>query len=169
MVSNSKKELFQKIINLIPKEQIDNTIENNSDIWCEMSFEPSDPFIGFMEYYDAISKIIPYNYTIIDIGCAYAFQSYLFKDHKQYIGICPSCNVKILPQNGIFYKTDANNFITNELPKLNLNLDKVFCICSYVPLNKHDQNILKNTFKNLFYYYPSFDNNENNMNYYDKH
>lgn len=147
--------IFKKLLSIIPYEQIDETIKLNPDILCEISLNPLDPFIGFIEYYEALSKIIPKNFIIVDIGCGYAFQSYLFKEHKQYIGVCPESNVKILPNNGSFYKIDSNNFINNKLKDLNLDIDKVFCICNYVPLNKQESDLLKLTFKNLFYFYPS--------------
>jgi hypothetical protein len=47
-----------------------------------------DPdFLGFLEPYEALSRIIPRGRTILDLGCGYAFQSWYFRHHRKYIGV----------------------------------------------------------------------------------
>lgn len=151
------KKLYKELIKKIPKEQIDETFRVNEDAYAEISLYKDDPFIGFIDMYYPVSITIPKDYIIIDIGCAYGFQSYYFEDFKQYIGVDPCISTKILPKNGIFYNVDCKTFITEIFPTLNICSDNVFCICSFVPLKSNDTNLLKTTFKNIFYYFPSPD------------
>lgn len=50
---------------------------------CEIDPE----FMGFVDVYYHLSKIIPKHLTVIDIGCCYAPQCLYFKNHHKYIGV----------------------------------------------------------------------------------
>ena len=136
------KDLYNDLIKKIPINQIDETIKENDIV--DISFCSDDPFVGFIDVYYPLSLFLPKESIIIDIGCAYAFQSYYFNEFDKYIGIDLFTNTKIIPENGTFYKVGCRTFINEILPTLNIDKDKVFCICSYVPLLMEDVNLLKN-------------------------
>ena len=113
---------------------------------------------GATYYY--LSKMISKSWTVIDIGCAYNPQSYLFQEHARHIAIEPLWLDKDFhfeyfkaPNTELLFMT-GQEFIQNELPKLNLNLSKTFCIVNYVPSNEVYQ-MARETFKNLWCYYPA--------------
>lgn len=51
--------------------------------FCELSYD----FLGFVDIYKHLSKIIPKDKIVIDFGCYLAAQSYFFTEHKGYIGV----------------------------------------------------------------------------------
>lgn len=113
---------------------------------------------GATYYY--LSRMIPKDWTVIDVGCAYNPQSYLFQGHKRHIAIEP----KWLDEDFHFEYFQAPNtellfttgqeFIENELPKLDLDLDKTFAIVNYVPSGACNL-MVRETFKNVWAYYPA--------------
>jgi hypothetical protein len=113
---------------------------------------------GATYYY--LSRMIPKDWTVIDFGCAYNPQSYLFQNHKRHIAIEP----KWLDKDFLFEYFQAPNtellfmtgqeFIENELPKLGLDLDKTFDIVNYVPSGACNL-MVRETFKNIWAYYPA--------------
>ena len=61
---------------------------------CEVDYE----FPGFMDFYYHLSQIIPYDHTVLDLGCYIGLQSiyfrnHIFKDHIwerwDYLHTCP--------------------------------------------------------------------------------
>lgn len=141
--------VIKELLDMIPQNQIDEVFKN--------SLEISPDFIGFIGIYKHLSGIIPEHYTVIDFGCGYNAQSFYFKNHKQYIAVdfYPDL-ICFKSENCIFHNITIYDFIFQILPTLNLDLDKVFAICTYVP-DWYGQNInlVKSTFKNVFTYYPS--------------
>lgn len=109
--------------------------------------------------YYTLSRMIPKDATIIDIGCSYNAQSYLFKEHKAYIGVDPIEDFNnwhfehFVAEGTKFYNMTGQQFIKEVLPTLELDLDKVFAICTYVP-DWECQRLVRETFKNLYVYYP---------------
>jgi len=73
------KELWETLHKEYPK-QCDRVLQQPM---CDI--EPD--FLGFIDKYYHLSKIMPLHFTIIDFGCSYAPQAYYFRKHKQYIGI----------------------------------------------------------------------------------
>lgn len=43
--------------------------------------------IGYMQNNIFLSKLIPKECVVVDVGCGFGFQQILFKDHQKYIGI----------------------------------------------------------------------------------
>lgn len=120
-------ELFK----MIPKEKIEYIFNTSRTVGAECDFS----FLGFEKIYKAITLFVPKSKVIIDLGCAYAFQSWYFRDYRKYIGVDNfTCLEDVLKtENSEFYFTSIQNFIRNEFPKLGYSLDEVFAICSYVP------------------------------------
>ena len=113
---------------------------------------------GATYYY--LSRIIPKDWTVIDVGCAYNPQSYLFQGHKRHIAIEPKWLDKDFhfeyfqaPNTELLFMT-GQEFIENELPKMNLNLDKTFAIVNFVPSGACNL-MVRETFKNIWAYYPA--------------
>ena len=115
---------------------------------------------GATYYY--LSRMIPKDWTVIDVGCAYNPQSYLFQGHKRHIAIEPKWLDKDFhfeyfqaPNTELLFMT-GQEFIKNELPKMNLDLDKTFAICNYVPewYGENPMELVRHTFHNCYVYYP---------------
>lgn len=106
--------------------------------YSELEFD----FLGFLESYEPFSNIIPLDFTIIDLGCYQAVQAVCFENYARYIGVDIGCPVssRFEQDNAEYYCCTIQDFYNKELPKLNLNPEKVFVICSYVP-DKEAQDI----------------------------
>lgn len=115
---------------------------------CDIDFE----FIGFLHSYKDLSERLPKDFTIIDIGAAYAMQSEYFKDFKNYIAVEPSNpeEAMSIQLNMDVFSMTGEEFIKTMLPRLQemgcVDLDKTFCICSYVPDKKLRNEIIPEAF-----------------------
>lgn len=138
------KDKIDKLMRLIPKEQLESVL--NQDM-CEL--EPT--FLGFTDVYENLSRIIPKHFTVIDFGCYVACQSYYFRKHKEYIGVdtCPLKRVKF--SNATHYFEPIQSFISDRLSSFCLNT--TFAICSYVP-DDNAKELIRKSFTNLFIFYP---------------
>ena len=107
------------------------------------------------DYYH-LAKMIPKDYTVIDIGCAYNAQSYLFQNHKRYIGVEPAGDfdgfrfIYFQAPGTEFIVSTGQDFIHN-LP--DLDMDKTFAICTWVP-DRECRELVRKTFNNCYVYYP---------------
>jgi len=109
-----------------------------------------DPFfLGFLDIYEHLAKIIPKERTILDFGCAYGIQAIYFLRHKKYIGIDVSNCPKLRTQNSIYYNMSIKDFIARNKEKYK----NVFAISSYVP--SEEVELIRKNFKDLFIYYVS--------------
>lgn len=141
-------ELFQ----IIPIEKLDEVFQTSKTVSAECDYS----FLGFEEVYKAVTLFVPKNKVIIDLGCAYAFQSWYFKDYKKYIGV--DCGVKsedvFRTDNSEFYRMTIQDFCRKSFPKLGYSLDDVFAICSYVP-DDDARNLARIHFPHCLVYYPT--------------
>ncbi len=139
-------ETLSPLLKKLPKDQIKKVFEQKE---CDID----GFFLGFMDIYESLSKIIPKHFTIIDLGCAYNAQSFYFKDHKQYIAVDISDCGKFKTDNCKIYNLSIENFINFNLKQF--NLEETFAICSYVPdWGGDNKKMVREAFKNLFVYYP---------------
>lgn len=135
------------LLEIIPEEQF-NLVFNQK--YCDI--EPE--FLGFIDTYYLLAKLIPTDFTIIDFGCAYAPQCYFFKDHHKYIGVDISPEtIKFSTDNSEFYDLGIEKYIQENI--LSINQGKTFAICNYVP-NWYSENIklVKENFNNIYTFYP---------------
>lgn len=139
-------ELFQ----MIPKEKIDNMFENSNTLGAECDYT----FLGFEEVYKAVTLFVPKSKVIIDLGCAYAFQSWYFRDYRKYIGVDAHIADVLETENSEFHITSIQNFIKHVFPKLGHSIDEVFAVCSYVP-DKNAREMVRNFFPHCLVYYPT--------------
>lgn len=132
---------------LIPQEQFDRVL---ADGMCDIDYE----FLGFTDIYESLAYIIPHHWTVVDLGCAYAPQAFLFRNHKAYIGIDQSDCERFVAPNTTHYRMTIRDFVDAHLS--DFSQDTTFAICSYVP-PWHDDNrmIARQNFKNVFTYYPA--------------
>jgi hypothetical protein len=110
-------------------------------------------FLGFVDVYEALSKIIPKHFTVIDLGCGYNPQSYFFTGHKRYIAVDNfEDRIRFCAPNCVMYEGSIEDFLKNPFT---FNLQETFAICSYVPSWGGDNGkMVREAFPNLFVYYP---------------
>ena len=140
----TEQELIDYTLSLIPKEEKDRVFRQEC---CGID----NSFIGFLEPYYYLSKIIPKNYTVFDFGAAYNPQCYFFTKHKKYIAIspmeidgkemfkAPNCEIYRYTTGYFlnhYYKKEGKQFaIVNNVPNWykedSMNLAKTFFINCY--------------------------------------
>lgn len=100
-------ELFK----IIPRKKIERIFKEFHTVGAECDFT----FLGFEDVYKAVTLFTSRNKTIIDIGCAYAFQSWYFRDYKRYIGVdCGIRNNDVLhTENSQYYFMTGQKFINS--------------------------------------------------------
>ena len=138
------------ILNYIPKEEAERLFKKNYKMKGNIDYD----FMGFTRVYKSLLSVVPKHFTIIDLGCCYAAQSYYFKDYKTYIGVDTLEEERFKTDNTIHYRMTIQEFIKMELPMLHLDLKQCFAICSYVPDDEATK-LARETFPNILVYYPS--------------
>lgn len=147
-------DLDHYVRSLIPDSEFDRVMQ--SDACAEIS---CNNLVCDMFAYYMLSKSIPRDWTVIDVGCAYNAQSYLFKEHNKYIGINPEYKShhfhleNFKAEDTDYYEMTGQDFIKITLPILELDLSKTFAICTFVP-DWECQQMVRETFKNCYVYYP---------------
>ena len=134
-----------KLWDIIPLKEVN---EKLSQYYCELDLE----FAGFEYQYRAVANNVPYNYTIIDLGCYMAAQAYLFCNHEAYIGVDMVDDVeRFATENTTHYVMSIQEFIKEELPKYKGK--KVYAICNYVP-DENARDLVTMACENFMVYYP---------------
>jgi len=135
------------IYHLLPQEQLDR-------VFGQRMVDIDPTFLGFTNVYMALASIIPKHWTIIDLGCSYAAQSILFKDHQSYIGVDMRDAERFETENTTHHVMPIWEFIEEYADSF--DMETTFAICSYVPPWRNDNMLLaRTTFKNVFTYYPA--------------
>jgi hypothetical protein len=142
----SKTYRADPVLHLIPFEEFNEVMSYDQ---CEL--DPS--FMGFTDHYGALASIVPLHYTIVDLGCYLAAQSYFFAHHTRYIGVDVVEAKRFTPPNAEHYTGSIQSFI-DCLDEFKLNLDTTFAIMNYVP-DDNARRLVKSIFKNLYVFYPS--------------
>jgi len=145
------------VCSLIPSNEWQRVMK--SDASAEIT---SDSIMCGGATYYYLSRMIPKEWTVIDVGASYGAQSYLFKDHARYIAVEPfrssdDWHFEDFKADGTErYQTTAGKFIKDVLPTLNLDLGKTFAICNYVPewFGENPMELVRQTFHNCYVYYP---------------
>ncbi|SOC40109.1 hypothetical protein SAMN05892877_1077 [Rhizobium subbaraonis] len=141
-------EPLDPAFHLLPAEQIDRVLGQHM---CDI-----DPtFLGFTNIYLALASVIPKHWTIVDLGCAYAPQAFIFKDHETYIGVdLGIAKERFEAGNTTHYTMPIAEFIDKY--GADFHQETTFAICSYVPPWQNDNMALaRGAFKNVFTYYPA--------------
>lgn len=139
---------LKELRSLIPDDEYHEVMSQDM---CELDSE----FLGFVDVYKNLSRIIPKGSIVIDFGCYLAAQSYFFARHKMYIGVDVVSMRRFTPPNSVHYTMSIQNFTQIEVPKLFEEYDelKLCAICSYVP-DFQATEMVRKTFPNVFCYYP---------------
>lgn len=140
-------KLLKSLKSRIPQKEYHEVL---SQYECEYDMD----FLGFLNIYKALSKIIPKHFIVIDFGCYLAPQSYYFINHKQYIGVDVVKLTRFKPLNAVHYITTIQEYICKRMQWIEQNNDHIFAICSYVP-DKGACELVRKNFKNVFCFYPS--------------
>lgn len=119
------------------------------------SSEYDGEFAGFIDTYEALSKIIPTNFTVIDFGCYLAAQCWFFRNHKRYIGVDTSGLRRFRCRNTTHAVMSIQKWIEKYAAR---QAESTFAICNYVPDTKAVQ-LVRTTFENVFCFYPAPEKN----------
>ena len=145
------------VCSLIPSNEWQRVMK--SDASAEIT---SDSIMCGGATYYYLSRMIPKEWTVIDVGASYGAQSYLFKDHARYIAVEPfrssdDWHFEDFKADGTErYQMTAGKFVKEVLPTLKLDLGKTFAICNYVPewFGENPMELVRQTFHNCYVYYP---------------
>ena len=145
---NRYTRCLKELRSLIPDDEYHEVMSQDMR---ELDFE----FLGFVDVYKNLSRIIPKGSIVIDFGCYLAAQSDFFARHKMYIGVDVVNIQRFTPANAVHYIMSIQKFIQTEVPKLFEEYDelKLCAICSYVP-DFQATEMVRKTFPNVFCYYP---------------
>ena len=139
----SNNRLWHKL----PKDQIERVMKSD---YCDIDPE----FLGFVGIYERLADIVPLDWTVVDLGCAYAPQAFFFENHAGYIGVDLSGHERFSARNTRHVSMAIADFLRDEaksLPQMT-----TFAICSYVPPWGADNATLARTFfQNVFTFYPA--------------
>lgn len=111
--------------------------------------------------YTPLAYLIPKHWTVIDFGCSYNAQSYLFEHHKRLISVDLSFDAyepdfhleRFKPPWCELHEMSIKDWLeSGNVAKLDLST--TFAICGYVPA-RAEVEMVRHTFKNLFVYYPA--------------
>jgi len=149
----SYNDLLIKLFKKIPRNDKKRVFSQPmSDISCE--------FIGFLEPYWCLSKLIPKDWVVIDFGCSYNSQCYFFDKHKAYHAVEPidtngQCTELFHAENTIIHRCTTGEFLKNIFPTLNVDINKCFAIVNNVPnwYGEDSMKLVRDTFKNCYTFY----------------
>ena len=140
------------LFRIIPEDIIRERFQKSNTMGAELDFT----FLGFEEIYQLVNKYVPKDKIIIDLGCAYAFQAWYFRDNPKYIGVDNGVTINDTfdTGNAEYYLESIQDFLNNTMQALNIDKNDCFAICSYVP-NSDARAIVAEAFpNNSLVYYP---------------
>lgn len=150
MIRTDYDEICSALWKMLPQEDKVRVIEKGET-------EIGPEFLGFVDTYYFLSKLIPKDWTVIDFGAAHNPQCYFFLGHKRYIAVEPASEVEMFKSwNCDIYRCTTEEFIDKELGKLGLDLGKTFAICNYIPpwYGQNSRKLVRLTFDNVYVFYP---------------
>lgn len=112
-------------------------------------------FLGFLPVYKSVTAFVPKDKIIIDLGSNQAAQGIYFWNYNSYITVDNSVPAewRLRVINGIHFENTIQEFIQDVLPALEVDLNEVFAVCSYVP-DSEARELVRKTFPNCLVYYP---------------
>lgn len=147
-------QAVEELAGLIPAGQLATILGQDG---CELGLvpgRPDDSFLGFVDEYRALARIIPAHFTILDLGCYLAAQSWFFAGHRRYIGVDVCDLDRFAAPNSEHHVASIQRFVAE-----NSDLaddPAVFAVCNYVP-DFAATRLVRETFPNTFIYYPAHD------------
>lgn len=148
-----------KLWSMIPAEEKKRVFKGTA------SAEIEPEYLGNIFTYENLAAIIPLEWTVIDIGCSYNPQAYLFQNHLRHIAVDypddfnkPGENFdafkvfRFTTPNCKLYEIPIQDFVKKHIDEL--DLDTTFAICNWVP-DREAMELVRKTFPNLFVMYPA--------------
>lgn len=138
------------VLDMIPADQYRMVMEKN---WgADADIAPD--FLGFVDVYWHLAHMIPKHWAIVDIGCAYSPQAFLFAEFTGgFHAVDPGVRYRFTAPNTTHYHMNAGEFLAQH--GRDFNLQETFAICSYCPLwGERTTQHIRDHFPNLFVYYP---------------
>lgn len=126
-------ELCSKLYDKIGKKTWNKIANANKHFELFYSKErPEETFLGFLQVYHLGLQMLSTKARILDFGCGWAAQSYMFGDFEEYIGIEPNIkpNLRFAVSNTKHIQQTAQEFIKQNKKDDTLSS---FAFCSYVP------------------------------------
>lgn len=146
----TNEELSLYLCEIIPDEQLDRVFAA-----CGTNANIHGEFMGFVDTYWHLSRILPKDIDIYDFGCAYNAQSFFFKDFKSYHAIEPLDGTIIeelfCAPNCTIYRCTAGEFLKSHFIRKG-----AFAIVNYVP-DWHGEKVIDlihENFQNCYTFYP---------------
>lgn len=139
--------ISMELFKILPPEQVDRVF--NQDM---VDIMPQ--FLGFITTYKYLSELIPKHFTVVDLGCAYNPQCFLFPEHKKYIAVDSFPRQERFVSDNCELKVKRiSDFIKEDISELNMK--ETFAILNYVPMwGEENKRIVQDTFENLYVFYP---------------
>lgn len=120
--------------------------EQCDEVFSQDMCDIDGSFLGFVDTYYHLSKIIPKDWIVIDFGCAYNPQAYFFRSHKKFVAVDIDKCKKFKFENTEIHEDGLVKYIQH-----NPNNFKVFAICNNVPTDKVD--LIRSHYKDMFIFY----------------
>lgn len=109
-------------------------------------------FLGFLDIYFHLSKMVSKRFNIIDLGCGHGTQSVFFKDHESYFGV--DFFTEFPPLTDIkYYNGSIQDFLSTEFNKLGISEENCFVIMANVPKTESLAKLISDKFIYKFIYY----------------
>jgi hypothetical protein len=146
-IDRENEKLSHWIYKQLDLAQIEKVFSGKCDIDAE--------FMGFLTVYKRLSEIIPLNFSVVDLGSAYAPQGFFFRNHKAYIAVEPGDHELFIQPNQETFKMTAMRFCCQARYSI-LDQDETFAIASYTPpwYGENAITVARMSFKNVFTFYP---------------
>jgi hypothetical protein len=145
-------DLYKTLIKTKYKDQVIKILEANSG-------DIDGSFLGFTDTYYYLSKLIPKDWVVVDLGCGYGFQSWFFRNHKKYIMINPVQRKEFevfAPKEWCeFYNMTTEEFLKQWKGDF-ADTKRKFGICNYVPPwhNQDSGKLVREYFDYCYVFYP---------------
>jgi hypothetical protein len=106
--------------------------------------------MGFVLTYKHLADLIPKDWTVVDLGCAYNPQNWYFRRHHKYIAVDNQTTERFVFPNTELYHGNIETWISEH--QVEIDPKTTFAILNYVP--SVDAEIVKSAFENLYIFYP---------------
>ena len=138
----------------IPAEEFRRVIKESETASAEIGTD----FVGFEEDYYFVKDNITDDDIVIDLGCGYDPQCFLFTNNARYIAVdCGLADGVHFDDGHVeFYGLTIQEFVKSTLPSLNLPMDRVVAICNAVPDNEA-RALVEQVFNRFYIAYPGME------------
>lgn len=162
------------------RDCIDNHEQASLDLWqilpedqknlvfkgtAQAEIQPD--YLGDILTYKRLAELIPLHWTVVDLGCSYNAQSFLFEKHRRHIAVDFGNNYnedgedfdhlktfRFQAPRCEFFDMTIKQFIDAHVDSLDLTT--TFAILNWVPPWIDDNNALvRQAFRNMFILYPA--------------